>query len=160
MLEPWRDFGVAVTGASAALVGLLYVAISINLRQIVGTSVLPARALLALVLLVVPLVSTILLLVPQPPVALGVELLVVACTAGPCLAHLVRPSARPAQQTVAERAAGTVLPAGLTVAGTLVAGVLLLAGYPAGVYGVVVAALAAFTGALAGTWVLLIEILR
>ena len=34
-MDAWANFGVAVTGATAALIGLLVVALSINLQQIV-----------------------------------------------------------------------------------------------------------------------------
>ncbi len=38
----WTDFGVAVTGAAAALAGLLLLAILINLRQILDATACPA----------------------------------------------------------------------------------------------------------------------
>lgn len=157
--EPWSDFGVAVTGAGAALIGLLFVSMSINLRQIVTSASLPSRAAFALLLLVVPTLSAMLLLVPQYPLAYGVELLVLSLVLGPPLLYLTRPGARPAEQPRVTRI-GAVVVAVLTVGGTVVAGVLLVAGAVAGTHGIVVSAVAAFGGALANTWVLLVEILR
>lgn len=158
-MESWSDFGVAVTGAGAALIGLLFVSMSINLRQIVTSASLPSRAAFALLLLVVPTLSAMLLLVPQHPLAYGVELLVLSLALGPPLIHLARPGPRPAEQPRATRI-GAVVVTVLTVGGTVVAGVLLVAGSVAGAHGIVVSTVAAFGGALTNTWVLLVEILR
>jgi hypothetical protein len=74
--ERWTDFGVGIAGASAALAGLVFVAVSINLSRILEYRNLPGRAALTLYLFVTPLVVGILLLVPgQSGAALGGELL-------------------------------------------------------------------------------------
>lgn len=159
-MDAWTDFAVAVTGASAALLGLLIVALSINIKQIVGSKPLPLRALLALVLLVVPLFAGILLLVPQPATASGIELLVVGAVFGFWLAVLARPSARSSVQPVVAWFIGAAVPAAVVTLATLVAGALLLAGNPAGFYGLPVMVVAGYGGALLGTWVLLVEVLR
>ena len=49
--EQWHDLFVAVAGASAALLGLLFVAVSINLERILSYKGLPERALETLLLL-------------------------------------------------------------------------------------------------------------
>jgi hypothetical protein len=51
----WSDFSVAVVGAFAALTGLLFVAVSINLDQILAMGTLAGRALSTMILFVVPL---------------------------------------------------------------------------------------------------------
>lgn len=60
----WTDFFTASAGASAALAGLLFVALSINLKKIISISQLPSRALAAMILLAVVLVISLLGLVP------------------------------------------------------------------------------------------------
>lgn len=60
----WNDFFVAVTGASAALTGLIFVGISISLAKILSIRGLPDRALVSLVLLLTVLILSILFLVP------------------------------------------------------------------------------------------------
>jgi modulator of FtsH protease len=57
--EEWKDLFVAMAGASAALAGLLFVAISINVDRIVKYEGLPERGLEALgLLLAVLIIST------------------------------------------------------------------------------------------------------
>ncbi len=71
----WDGFAAAVAAAVAALVGLLFVAVSINLRRILEFRNLPGRAGQTLILFVTPLVVTLFVLVPgQGRTALGWEL--------------------------------------------------------------------------------------
>ncbi len=70
----WTNFFVAEVGASAALVGLLFVAVSINLTKIIQYPSLPGRAFEALTVLVVVLLVATLAHVPgQSTTALGIE---------------------------------------------------------------------------------------
>jgi hypothetical protein len=67
---------LAVAGASAALAGLLFVALSINLERILKGRGLPGRAGEAIILLLTVLVVCTFGLVPgQSPRVLGAELL-------------------------------------------------------------------------------------
>jgi hypothetical protein len=72
----WSDLFVATAGASAALAGLVFVAVSINIERILQFAGLPQRALqTVLLLLSVVLVSIIGLIPGQGNTALGAELL-------------------------------------------------------------------------------------
>ena len=72
----WESLFVAEAGASAALAGLLFVALSINLERILKGTGLPGRAGEAIVLLLTVLVVTTFGLVPgQSPRVLGAEVL-------------------------------------------------------------------------------------
>ena len=62
--ELWHDLFVGVAGAAAALTGLLFVSLSINLQQILKQVWLPRRAGLTVMLLFETLVIAILGLVP------------------------------------------------------------------------------------------------
>jgi modulator of FtsH protease len=74
-MSGWNGFLVAQVGASAALAGLVFVGVSINLTRILSTGSLPEYALQALVLLLAVLVISSLLLAPQPLTASAIELL-------------------------------------------------------------------------------------
>src|SRR5213076_234726 len=72
----WSDFGVALAATAAALTGLLFVAVSINLGRVLQFPQLPVLAGAALVQLSSALFAALFLLVPQSPSALGFELAV------------------------------------------------------------------------------------
>jgi modulator of FtsH protease len=77
----WHDFFVATAGASAALLGLLFVGVSINLNAITGEERvdLRARAGQAFANLIFVLVIALLMLIPDPdPGSIALSLAVVA----------------------------------------------------------------------------------
>ena len=74
----WTDLFVAAAGASAALTGLVFVAVSINIQEILRLPGVPDRALATLMLLLGAVVISLLPLIPdQSGTALGIELVVV-----------------------------------------------------------------------------------
>lgn len=75
-MEGWDGFAAAQIGAAAALAGLIFVGISVNLQRILSGPGLTARAAEALIALLALLVASSLLLVPdQSPEQIGLELL-------------------------------------------------------------------------------------
>ena len=159
--ERWVDLAEGTAGASAALAGLLFVAVSLNLQAILEGPRLANRAAQALVLLVFPVFTGLALLVPdQSPVALGTELVLLAVVLGVLLNALARPDRRPPDQPRAAWFATGVVPALVVPVGTLLAGVGVLTEALGGLYWLpVVIAVGLFSG-LVNTWVLLVEILR
>ena len=74
--EDWHDLFVASAGAGAALAGLVFVAVSINIDRILKLDGVPERALQTVTLLVGVVVVSILGLAPQSASTLGAEVAV------------------------------------------------------------------------------------
>jgi hypothetical protein len=157
----WQSLFVAEVGASAALAGLLFVAISINLARILQGAGLSGRAGEAMVLLVAVLVVSTLALVPgQSSTVLGAELLVAGLVAWSALVTIhvraVRGQVGPSSRVLA----GRIVLAQTAVLPLLVAGVSLLLGAGGGLYWLVPGVVFCLVIAVLDAWVLLIEIMR
>lgn len=156
----WHDLFVATAGASAALAGLVFVAVSINLERILKYEGLPERALETLLLLLAVLLVSILGLVPgQSREALGAELLGANLVLAAVIVRL------PSGYTGIDQEPPAWLWTrwGIRLAAVLpliAAGLSLLAGSGGGLYWLVAGILFAVLGAVANAWVLLVEILR
>ncbi|WP_432478773.1 hypothetical protein [Nocardioides sp. GXQ0305] len=158
--EAWSDFGVAVAGAAAALTGLLFVAVSINLERILQYPRLPARAAATLGTLVVVLAIALFTLVPgQGRSALGVETVV----ASGALATLILVSHLPMKRAPGDPLHWFLFPIAILLAPALLlllGGVSLVLGTGGGLYWVLAGVVAAFIACTLNAWVLLIEIQR
>ncbi|HXX67219.1 MAG TPA: hypothetical protein VEK07_08560 [Polyangiaceae bacterium] len=155
----WDNFFVAEVGAAAALSGLLFVAVSINLARVLSIEQMPERAAETLVVLMSVLVVATFGLVPhQTHAEFGVETaftgLLTWLLSTRIQARAYRsPQARP---WLLRRVIWTQIATLPFVA----AGVLLVAGHESGFYWVVPGVLGSFASGLQNAWVLLIEILR
>jgi hypothetical protein len=164
--DAWETFFAANAGAAAALAGLVFVGVSINVDMIAPSQRLAGRALEAFALLASVLIVSVLGLVPEiTRTGLGIALLV----AGTVLWLLVL---RLDRRTVT---ASAHLPAGVAPRGSLaaqliiaqlatlpvvVAAVTLLLDAGGGLYWLVPSTVFAYLGALLNAWVLLIEVRR
>ncbi|HUO33413.1 MAG TPA: hypothetical protein VMU43_00335 [Candidatus Acidoferrum sp.] len=67
------EFFIAAAGASGALAGLVFVALSVNIADIIRHPHLPARAAATIASLILILVSSMAVLIPQRALFLGIE---------------------------------------------------------------------------------------
>ena len=160
--EGWGDLFLAGAGASAALGGLLFVAVSINLDRIVALRSLPGAALGAIVLLVAVLMVSMVALVPgQARWMLATEVLVVGISAWSIMTAIwIRALRAPIPN---QPRFVPVISVVVTQAATLpivVAGVSLLLGAGGGLYWVVPGVTFCLLVAIANAWVLLVEVVR
>jgi hypothetical protein len=158
-VHDWTELFVAGAGASAALTGLLFVAVSVNIERILKFPGLPERALQTLLLLLSVVVVSLVALIPgQSTTALGVELLVTGAGFSAAILVMLRrtmPGSREHERAAAHFA--------LIVPGTVplvIGAISVLAASGGGLYWVVAGIIGAILGASANAWVLLVEILR
>jgi hypothetical protein len=157
----WTEFGAAAATAAAALAGLLFIAISINLRQILDVPGLPSRAAQTLILFATALVAALLLVIPaQARIAVGLELLATGLFVGGAHAYLDLTTERGAEETLRRRLIGRILPATVSCGFLVVAGATVLGQAGGGLYWLVPGVLGALIFGLVNVWVLLVEILR
>lgn len=151
----WGEFALGQLGASAALAGLVFVALSINLRDVVQNRLLVRRAAEAVVLLSTVLFTSTAVLIPgHSRDALSVELILLGAAVCFIVGALQRGAAG-GVPLVVRRVTG--LGTGVLI---LVAGVSLGFTEGGGLYWWPAAVLLGYIGALGGGWVLLVEILR
>ncbi|MBE7174161.1 MAG: hypothetical protein INR73_26535 [Williamsia sp.] len=160
-MNEWKDLFVATAGAAAALTGLIFVGISINLNKILAHQALPTRASVSLALLMSILLFSVVLLVPVKSLSdtgwlvLTFGLIVwILVTRGDVKIY------RKTRQEYKRLFLYNVLLDQVSVLPYIVGGFLLLSGSEAGAYCIVTAFVFSFIKAVSDAWVLVIEILR
>lgn len=154
----WSDFANTVAGGAAALAGLLFVGLSLNLSEVLAYPGVPARAAVTLGLTVAILVVAILVATPGQDhrvLAVEVGLLGLSIAVGALVAGLYRRDGRSRARTVYVTLAPLV-PALLMIAG----GVSLWVQRGGGLYWVSAAVATGFLSASVNAWVLLVELKR
>ena len=159
-LELWKDFNVAMVGATAALAGLVIVAASVNIAEIIKASTLTARLAAAIATLVLAITTTGAGLIPGiAPRWYGAIVLVAALLAGGFQIHAasrIMSDTSPHARARFLKSALGFLPLGAYA----VAGVLLLFAVPGGMIASAVGTLTAIVSAIGVSWVALVEVLR
>jgi hypothetical protein len=160
-LDAWSDFFAAEAGAAAALSGLLFVALSINLVRILEAPHLPGRAAESLAMLVGALIVCSLGLVPgQPGTLLGGEYVAAGFVMWlfPTVNWLGG-----GRRYVPDRVWKRIVPPLMGQAATLpfvIGGALIMAGHWEGLYWLPPGVVFCFLASVLNAWVLLVEILR
>lgn len=157
----WANFLVAEVGATAALTGLIIVAVSINLQRILSFPQLPGRAAEMLIMLVGVLLACSFGLMPGQTLKLlggeitGAGLLMTVPAIVIQARHISVMRTQPLTWWLWRHLIG--LCAGMPV---LMGGIYLLAGATGGLYWLAAGVLATLAATVWNAWVLLVEILR
>lgn len=160
-LEGWHDFAAATAGAAGALAGLIIVAVSVNVKQIIGGSALPARAGATIAAIAVILVSAMAMLIPnQSALTLGIELVAFGVVALGFQADAAIRMLRSHDGPDRPRTIATIVVGVGQLTGVIVGGILLITGNPDGLYHVAAGFIAIFIVSIVNAWVLMVEILR
>jgi hypothetical protein len=159
-VEAWKDFNVAMAGATAALAGLVIVAASVNISDIIKAPALTARLGAGVGTLVLALVVAALGLMPGLTlVTLGLGVLLATAVAGVLQADAARRILQdhdPKNQGRLTKATLGFLP----LLAYLLGGVLLVTGTAGGLGWLAAGAIFAIIGGLLVSWVVLVEVLR
>jgi modulator of FtsH protease len=161
MMSGWENFLVAQVGASAALAGLLFVGVSLNLPKIIVGTSLPNRALQALTFLMTILILSSLLLMPGQPLSLaGAETLSVGITLWVLVLGLDIQNLRKTERQYRRFIVQNSVLNQVTVLAYILTGFAILGLGAGGLYGLALIAIFSYLKAVSDAWVLLIEINR
>jgi modulator of FtsH protease len=157
-IAAWTDFANTVAGGAAALAGLLFVGLSLNLSEVLEYHGVPARAAATLAVTVAILLTAIFLATPgQHPRALTVEIAVVGiATAALVFAGMRRQRGGQQPSRALTSMVLLLIPALLL----MVAAISLWFTCGGGLYWITAAVATGFASATANAWVLLVEIKR
>jgi len=159
-VSEWSDLFVAAAGAGAALAGLVFVAVSINIDRILNLPGVPARALATVLMLLVVVCVSIAALIPgQSHTALGIELLLLTGGFGAFSAVLFRRSLADHEVSPINVAGRLILEA-IAIVPLVVGSASILVEGGGGLYWIAGGIVGAIAGAVSNAWVLLVEILR
>jgi hypothetical protein len=153
----WLGFGEALAAVAGALTGLLFVAVSVKSDVLAASRSLSSRAAQTLVLFMTSVLIAVLLVAPQPPVALGSELLAVAVVSGTALLILDRRAGHRSDQGVA-RYIERFSPNTITAVLVGVAGLTLLLQAGGGLYWLIPAAVTSLLGGVVNAWLFLVRV--
>jgi hypothetical protein len=153
----WLQCGSASVGRSLRLTGLLFVALSVKGDVLSVSRNLSSRAAQTLVLFMASVLIALLLVAPQPAVALGWELLALAVVSGIALLILDRRAGHSTDQGVA-RYVEKFSPNMITAVLVGVAGLTLLLNAGGGLYWLIPATVASLLGGVINAWLFLVKV--
>ncbi len=161
MVESWDSFFVAETAAAAALLGLLFVAMSINIKQFIEAGGLTDRAFGALVLLLSLLIIGLLLAMPdQPVLIMGAETVVISAgTAAVAVVSGIR-GLQAADNLYRRNFSQNIIGNVIAIAPITIGGLLMIGGGEAGFYWVAAGMCLSLVKAVSEGWIFLVEINR
>jgi len=160
-MNEWHDLFVATSGSAAALTGLIFVGVSINLNRILSFPRLADRALVSLALLFSILIVSILMLVPEQAILfLGLEIIVVVLLVWIMILKIDLSIYANTAEEYKKQYRYHLLFNQVAIYPYLIAGVSLLVGVESGVYWIVPSICFCFFKSIWDAWILLVEINR
>jgi hypothetical protein len=158
-VHEWDTFAVVVGGSAGALVGLLFVAISIHAARMAASADLRGRAAQTLVIFAALLLIALLLAIPeQSRRVLGAEFLLLAALVATALIWLDRLARQTDSPRPVARTLQNVNPSTLTAVGIALAGGLMVFDVDWADFALVPVICAAMVGGLASAWLLLTKL--
>lgn len=158
-MNNWSNFFLAQVGASAALTGLLFVALSINVRKITSNKPLLHKALISLLLLFIVLVVSSLTLIPLSTVHyLGIGVFILGGISWFVVTTLHTQARKTLTKKYLRYYIRDIILNQLATVPFLVAGILFFMNNEIGYYWLVPGILFSILSAGVTSWILLIEI--
>jgi len=149
---------VVVGAATAALLGLLFVAVSIRVETIAKSAELRNRSAQTLSLLLTGLLAAVLLAVPdQRKWALGIEYFALAVVVAGVALTLDRRAGTRSGSTLG-RSLDAINPTIVTCSLLVIAAVILILGHEDGLYFLVPALVAVLVGGVVNAWLILVRL--
>ena len=160
-MNGWENFFLGQLGASAALTGLVFVGISINLKKIMESSFLPNHALEAVVAFVSTLFIAFLMLIPQQSfLTYGIEVLFVGLLNWILVTYFHMDTLRKVPTTYRRDIVRIFVIYQMAALSFVAAGIIFLIWGANGFYWIVAASLLSYLAAFIDTWLLVVEINR
>jgi modulator of FtsH protease len=160
-MNDWSNFFIAMAGAAAALAGLIFVSVSINLAKILSIPSLPDRALESLILLINILIVSALALVPGQSVAMmGIEFLVLGAIVWALMLYLDLRIWRMTNPGYQKHSRQNIVFSQLAISPYMLAGILMIWQGSIGLYWIIPGVIISFIKAITDAWVMLVEINR
>lgn len=159
-IQGWHDFYLVVGGASATLVGLLFVGLSLHLRAVIARPEVRSLARATLTNFVLVLLVALFILIPQSGAGFGQELIFSGAISGAIVAPTVVAAAR--SQTRTLRVFQMVVRFGISIAGyagVIAAGAVITGGtFPAALGWLCAMSIALLVVSLRNSWDLLVSV--
>ena len=161
IVDGWDSFAQVTGAAAAALIGLLFVAVSIRINVIARSSDLRNRAAQTLSLLGIVLLVAIALSLPdQHRWVVGVEIIFVALVAAVTIRLLDRRANKQKSEQQIAHILDAISPNIVVCVLVLAAGGLLVFGLVAGLYVLAGATVIALVGGVVSAWLLLVRVVE
>jgi divalent metal cation (Fe/Co/Zn/Cd) transporter len=158
-VKGWEVFATVMGAATAALLGLLFVAVSIRIEPIARSVELRSRSSQTLSLLLAGLIASALVAVPdQSNRALGAELLLLALVVTAVSVRLDHRAGSEGWSSALARVVDTANPTTITCTLLLAAAVVLLLDHEDGIYVLVPALIAVLVGGVLNAWLILVRL--